>query len=152
MTEVETRFFGCMDCSRAAVLQFPDGIPGFESERQLVAIRQPETAPLVFLQSLTSPDVCFTAVPVQAACPDYQLNMEADDITALDLPAGRTPVIGEDVLCLTLLTISEDGSVTANLLAPIVVNIATSVARQPVLVDTDYSHRHPVGTNHQAAL
>lgn len=152
MTEIDTKFFGRMNCAEAAILKFPDGIPGFECERQLVAIRQPDTEPLVFLQSIASPGVCFTALPVQDACPDYELNMQADDIAALGLPQDRRPAIGKDVLCLTLLTIGEDGNVSANLLAPIVVNIATSVARQPVLVDSDYSHQHRLGQSGQSAL
>jgi flagellar assembly factor FliW len=49
-------------------------------------------------------------------------------------------------MCLAILTVPKEGPVTANLLAPVVVNLATRVAVQAVRADTMYSHRHPIAT------
>jgi flagellar assembly factor FliW len=50
-------------------------------------------------------------------------------------------VIGSEVLCLTILSVEKNAPPTANLLAPIVVNLHTQRARQVIQVDSAYSHR-----------
>jgi flagellar assembly factor FliW len=47
-------------------------------------------------------------------------------------------------LDLALLSIADGGRMTANLLAPIVINLADRVAVQAVRSDLKYSHQHPV--------
>lgn len=137
----ETRYFGPVDYDEASVLVFPDGIPGFEQSTRFLLLRQPINEPLVFLQSLSDPNVCFVTLPALAACPRYRLSIAREDLDALDLPGGRQPVIGSEVLCLTILSIVENAPPTANLLAPIVVNLYTQRARQVIQVDSAYSHR-----------
>ena len=56
-----TTRFGPIDYDEASVIHFPAGLPAFESERQFIALRDPATEPLLFLQSLT------TASPSQAS-------------------------------------------------------------------------------------
>jgi flagellar assembly factor FliW len=144
MSRVATRYFGELEYSEDSIAQFPDGVPGFEDQRVFLVVEQPAAKPLVFLQSLTKPEVCFIALPVSAACADYRLAIPAEDLAALGLPPGRQPVIGQEVLCLTIISVGEDASVTANLLAPIVIGVETRVGRQPIMLETDYSHRHPL--------
>jgi flagellar assembly factor FliW len=67
--------------------------------------------------------------------------MSAEDIRLLGL--WRAPRIGEDVLCLAVLSIRPEGP-TANLLAPVVVNLRNRLAVQAVAPDSEYSHRHPL--------
>jgi flagellar assembly factor FliW len=137
----ETRYFGPVEYDEASVLLFPDGIPAFEQSRRFLPLRQPINEPLVFLQSLSDPNVCFVTLPALAACPRYRLSIGSEDLDALDLATGRQPVMGSEVSCLTILSIEENGPPTANLLAPIVVNLQTQRARQVIQVDSAYSHR-----------
>ena len=46
-----------------------------------------------------------------------------EDLEALELPSGRQPQIGSEVLVLALVSIHESAPATANLLAPVVVNV-----------------------------
>jgi flagellar assembly factor FliW len=137
----ETRYFGPVDYDEESVLVFPDGIPAFEQEKRFLALRQPINEPLVFLQSLANPDVCFATLPALSACPHYRLRMAPEDLDALGLETGRQPAIGPDVLCLTILSFEENAAPTVNLLAPIVVNIRTLHGRQAIQTDSPYSHR-----------
>ena len=120
---------------------FPEGIPAFEQEQRFLALRQPINEPLVFLQSLANPNLCFATLPALSACPGYQLSMTPEDLEALGLEAGRQPVIGRDVLCLAILSLEENAPPTVNLLAPIVVNLHTLCGRQAIQTDSPYSHR-----------
>jgi flagellar assembly factor FliW len=137
----QTRYFGPVEYEEDSVVVFPDGIPAFERERRFVAIRQPLNEPLIFLQSLTNPDLSFVTLPAAAVCPGFQLRLTPEDRDSLGLDAGRQPVIGRDVLCLAILSLEENKAPTANLLAPIVVNLRTRRGRQAIQTDSPYSHR-----------
>ena len=144
MPKIETQNFGPLEYQQNAVVVFPAGLPGFEEERGFVVVEQPDTKPLIFLQSLTQPDLCFLTLPVLAVDHDYQLSISPEDLYILELPEEFQPVIGTDVLCLAILSLAEDRPPTANLLAPLVVNLKTRRAVQAIQVDTQYSHQHPL--------
>lgn len=48
------------------------------------------------------------------------------------------------LLCLAMVTAVEDLPPTANLLAPVVVNLDNGLAVQAVRSDSVYSHKHPL--------
>jgi flagellar assembly factor FliW len=75
---------------------------------------------------------------------DYDLAMTREDLERLGLDSSRQPAPGREVLCLALLCSPESGPVTANLLAPVVVNLATRAAVQAIRADARYSHRHVI--------
>jgi flagellar assembly factor FliW len=114
----ETRYFGPVEYNEESVLVFPEGIPAFEQEKRFLVMRQPVSEPLVFLQSVANPNVCFATLPAPAACPSFQLRMKPEDLDVLGLEKGRQPAIGRDVLCLTILSLTENAPPTVNLLAP----------------------------------
>ena len=146
----QTRYFGTLEYQENSILVFPDGIPAFERETHFLAIRQPLNQPLVFLQSLADPNLCFATLPAQVACPGFRLRIAQEDLNALDLEARRQPVIGRDVLCLALLSLEEMGPPTVNLLAPVVVNLRTRRGRQVIQIDSRYSHRQPLALREAA--
>ncbi len=78
--------------------------------------------------------------PVAPIDPDYQLTLTPEDLDRL----GLGQVTPHEVVSLALLCAPEDGPLTANLLAPIVINIRTRVAVQAVRTDRRYSHQHPI--------
>jgi len=141
MTLMETKNFGRISYEAQSALEFPCGLPGFEERRRFVAVRFPENDPLIYLQSLEDPDLCFITMPILAVDPNYRLKMNREDLGHLGLPAARQPRIGEDVLCVTVVAIRESGP-TANLLAPIVINLQTRRAVQAIAPQSDYSHQH----------
>ena len=141
LNRCETRYFGPLEYDSDSVLVFPDGIPAFEREKRFVAIRQPINEPLVFLQSLSNPGLCFVTLPVLSICAGYRLSIASEDQEALGFDTGVPPAIGRDVLCLAILSIEENAPPTANLMAPVVVNIRTQCARQVILTESNYSHR-----------
>ena len=140
---METKNFGTISFEPESELEFPRGLPGFDSRKRFVAVRFVESDPLVYLQSLEDPDLCFITAPVQTVDPQYRLKISADDIEQLGLPAVRQPRIGEDVLALTVVAIRESGP-TANLLAPVLVNLRNRKAVQAVSEDAGYSHQHAI--------
>jgi flagellar assembly factor FliW len=144
MPELITKYFGSVSYREDGVIEFPSGLPGFEKETEFLVMEPASNAPLTFLQSLQHPDLCFLALAIQGLEPDYQPVITREDLATLGLDTGRQPGIGGDICCFAIIVVAENGPVTANLLAPVVINRANRRGVQAVRVDSVYSHRHPV--------
>lgn len=115
--------------------EFPQGIPAFETQKHFRLIEKP---PLLFLESATNPELSFLVLPVTLIDPEYHLALSSED---------RATIGADDespLLCLAVITAVEDSPPTANLLAPVVVNLETGRAVQAVRSDAAYSHKHPL--------
>ncbi len=139
-----SRHFGAIEYQEDAVLAFPNGLPGFEQERNFLVIEHAASKPIVFVQSLTRPELCFITLPVLTLKKDYQLTIGLDDLSTLGLGENQPPVIGKNVLCLAIVSVAEGKTPTANLLAPLVVNLATRTGVQAIQEDSPHSHQHPI--------
>jgi flagellar assembly factor FliW len=144
MRSVETKYFGTLPCAEESVFEFPGGLPGFEGEKAFVLIETAESAPLVFLQSLTRANLCFLAFPIQVVDRDYALAVAPEDLEALDLETGRQPILGTEAVVLTLISLDDGFVASANLMAPVVLNVKTRRGLQAIRRDRLYSHQHPV--------
>ena len=138
MPSFDTQNFGTIQYEESWVVDFPNGLPGFEERRRFVALTFPDSEPLVFLQSLEDRSLCFVTLSVRSIDQHYRLQMCAEDLDRLALAPEQQPRIGEEVACLALLTIEESGP-TVNLLAPIVINIANLKAVQAIAPESGYS-------------
>jgi flagellar assembly factor FliW len=141
MLSVQTSYFGVISYDPETIVEFPKGLPGFDECRRFVALQFEDSRPLVFVQSLEDPGLCFITLPVLAVDPHYQLRVSNEDRELVGLAVGRPLRIGEDVLCLAVVSIREDGP-TANLLGPVVVNLRNRKAVQAVDAESGYSHQH----------
>jgi flagellar assembly factor FliW len=116
-------------------LEFPNGIPAFETERRFRLI---DREPLLFLESDRNPELSFLLLPVTLIDPDYKLALTVEDRATLEASA-ESPL-----LCLAVITATDDSPPTANLLAPVVINLDRGRAVQAVRSDAVYSHKHPL--------
>jgi flagellar assembly factor FliW len=144
MPHVQTRFFGELEYRDEDVLLFPSGLPGFEDHRNFVFLKKPGLEPLMFLQSLLSRSLCFILLPARAVDQTYQLDLTGDELREIGLAIERIPVVGEDILCAAMICTGEGSVPTANLMAPIVVNLYNNVGMQVIHPETRYSYRHPL--------
>ena len=116
-------------------LEFPHGIPAFETERRFSLV---DREPLLFLESESNPALSFLLLPVAFIDQDYRLQLTEEDRAVLGASAHS------DLLCFAVITAAEDLPPTANLLAPVVVNLDSGRAVQAVRSDAMYSHKHPL--------
>ena len=142
MAEFVTQHFGTVQYSPEQIIHFPYGLPAFDEETRFLPVEQPSKAPVIFLQSLARPELVFITLPVLTIEPAYRLMMAEEDLEALELPPDRQPEIGAEVMCLVVVTVAEGKPPTANMMAPIVVNLRTRRAVQAIQAETGYSHQH----------
>jgi flagellar assembly factor FliW len=148
MPAVDTKYFGKIPYEQESEIEFPCGLPAFEQRRKFVLIRLAKTDPLLFLQSLEERNLCFPAMRALAVDPQYRLRLTKDDLRRLELPSSRQPRPGEEVECLALVTLRASGP-TANLLAPVVINLRSMQAVQAVGGES-YSLQHPLNQPEKA--
>ncbi len=138
MPSIATRSFGAVECAPEDVLTFPAGIPPFRGTKFVLISRQHQW-PLAFLQSAEDAGLCFVTVPVATLDAHYELEVHEDDLRLLGWHERRQPKLAE-LTCLAILTVPESGEVTANLLAPILINAAAGTGVQSVRSDGRYRH------------
>jgi flagellar assembly factor FliW len=141
MPTLHTKFHGVIQYEPHQVLRVAEGLFGFPEEKEFLLIELPSSRPLVFVQSVRSRNLCFLSLPAQIVDADYRLSIRPQDLLAFGYPEDAPPAMGKDLLCLAILTVGERRVTTANLAAPLVVDIAAHRGRQ-VIVTAAYSPRH----------
>ena len=138
MKKIHTVRFGDIEVPEEKIVHFKQGIPAFEEEHEFLIIPYEEKSPYFFLQSLKSPDLAFLMTMPFLFFSDYEF--EIDDETERQLGIQQQ----SDILVYALLTIPQGRvkDMTANLMAPIVLNQRTMQAKQLVLERSRYTTKH----------
>jgi flagellar assembly factor FliW len=125
--------FGHHDVPVDRVLHFPEGLIGFPGARRfaLLDAGRPES-PFHCLVSLDDTDLGFVVCDPCALWPGYA--------EAVPAPAGGAP--GEAAVLALVTVPANPRDMTANLLAPLVVDCRTRTGRQVVLDNGRWSTRH----------
>jgi flagellar assembly factor FliW len=88
---------------------------------------------------LDEPEIAFPVLEPKIFKPDYAARLSAMELRALKLDNVNQSAV------FSILTISSDVTqMTANLKAPIVINLKERIARQVVLQENEYGIRHPM--------
>ncbi len=138
---VETRL-GPVVTHRCAVIEMSQGPLGFAGHTRfaLADLPNPTLSRFKLLQSLSDSQVTFVVAPVD---PDSGPIQRADLDDAC-MNAGLAPGNLLVLLIVTVRTLAEGVSLTANLRAPVIIDVARRAGRQVVLGNPEYSVRHPL--------
>ncbi|MDR3560120.1 MAG: flagellar assembly protein FliW [Negativicutes bacterium] len=134
---VESVAFGQIEVSDEKILRFDDGLPGFPDEKTFAFLPYGPDSPFAFLQSTTSPFLIFLVVDPFTIFKDYQVDLSDDLAREMELSEGSPPFVFNIV---TIKDKLED--MTANLLAPVVVNWNNREGMQVVLEKSPYTTSH----------
>jgi flagellar assembly factor FliW len=121
------------------VIELAQPMPGFPDLARFALVQVDEAGVLCSLTSLEQPNVRFLVVPPMTFFPDYAPEVEEEVLAEL----GSTSP--EDLIMLCVLTAGESlATTTANLAAPVVIDIATQRAVQVLLDDPALSIATPL--------
>ena len=143
MNIITTRF-GLIQASETEIIRIPDGLVGFRAFTQFVLLPDPEVAGLVWLQSVTAPELAFGLIAPPLAIGDYRIELRPGDRAALELDEERSSLI------YVILNRGEGGGLTVNLQGPLVFNPSRRLGRQLVLTSSRYAVRYPLIGHGQA--
>ena len=137
--KVDTSRFGQLDISEDKIIHFPEGLYGFEKETEFAFLPfNPNVeSPMEWMQSLKSSHLAFVITDPFLYLPNYKLKLSHEDKKIVRLSDD------EDFLTRAIVTIPENYSeMTANLIAPLIINKEKAIAKQFVLTNMDYDTRH----------
>ena len=137
--KLETTRFGTIDIEEKQIIVFSDGLYGFEKESRFTFLPfNPNVeSPMEWMQSILSPHLAFVITDPYLYVPEYKLKLLEDDKKKVGLE------LDESFLTRSIVTIPENYTeMTANLVAPLVINSSKRVAKQFVLTSMEYDTRH----------
>jgi flagellar assembly factor FliW len=141
---INTSRFGRVELQNNDVLAFPEGLLGFADLRRFVLLDDPSDEIFAWLQSCESSHIAFPVLEPELFVDTYKATLTKGDLEALKLQSQ------DNARYFTIVTIPDDPTqMTANLKAPIVVNISEKMARQCVLQDNNLAIREPIFTKLQ---
>lgn len=140
---VETPRFGTIEVDDDKVIHFETGLAGFPDCATFIVMDHDRDTPIKWLQCLDHPELAFVIVAPERVLPAFELEVPAPIVKKLGFPDDVPPA---DVAVFVILNCEGD-QVTANLRAPVIVNVAKRLALQLIIDDPAVPLRHPVMTD-----
>jgi flagellar assembly factor FliW len=134
---IKTGRFGQLTVGDDETILVPQGILGFPEYKKFCLVDTGDDTLILWLQSLENPDIAFPVLEPKIFKADYTARLSAAELRELKLENINHSVV------FSILTIPEDVSrMTANLKAPLVINLKEQIARQVVLQENEYNLKH----------
>ena len=136
--KLNTKNFGEIEIDKQKIINFPEGILGFEEEKKFIIINnEDEENPFQWLQSIKSLDLAFAIINPFFVYPNYDIVIPK---TAQEKLKIEDP---KDINIYSIVVVPEDmEKMTANLLGPVIININKKLGKQVILDDNRYSTKH----------
>lgn len=128
--KIKTLHFGEIEIDNDRVFNFPDGLLGFETYNRFVLINHEETAPLRWLISLDDPNIGFPLINPWIV--DIKYN------------PGKSIDLEKEAAFVVITLGNKDREMTANMKAPLVLEVEKKEGRQIVISSDKYSTKEPV--------
>ncbi|MZQ74607.1 MAG: flagellar assembly protein FliW [Peptoclostridium sp.] len=126
--KLTTTNFGEIDIDESALINFEEGIPGFENVRRFALLQDDEMI-VDWLQGIDE-DIAFPVINPFAVKEDYEFKIPEGDINKLKIDRH------EDILIYSIVVIPEDiKDIRTNLQAPIIINAKEKLGKQIILDD-----------------
>ena len=125
---IQTSRFGAVEIEAEDILLFPAGLIGFEDCRHWVLLADSDNDCVGWLQNIARPEIALAAVSPRRFVPDYKVRVANGQVSVLQL----TDI--DQAYVLTLVS-KNDGRLTINLKAPVVINLDRRLGRQVVTSD-----------------
>jgi len=137
---VETTRFGSISVADEDIITFSEGMLGFSKIDSYVLVERTDDSLFLWLQAVKKPSVAFPLLEPQILDRNFKVELEDEDRKSLKLEPN---LIGGKVFC--IITIPTDPTkMTANLKAPIVINLKKRIAKQVILHSQDYPIRKAI--------
>ena len=126
--KILTQQFGELTIEDKHIFNFPNGLLGFEDLHEFVLISEEETVPFKWLLSVDKPEIGFPLLS------PWHIEIGYDPGNNFDL--------NKQVIMVVVTLENEEGSMTANLKAPVVLDVEKQSGEQLILPSDKYSPTH----------
>ena len=143
----ETGRFGQLTVDDNEIITAPFGIIGFPELKRYCFVDAGDETLILWLQSIENPDISFPLLEPKIFKSDYKVRLSASELRELKLETVSQAAV------FSILTIPEHVmQMTANLKAPLVLNLDLKIAKQVVLQENEYQIKHEMFKDLRAHL
>ena len=136
--QLDTKYFGRITYDPQDVLEFPNGLFGFEEEKRFLLLPfSGSQGNMLCLQSVAAPSPAFILMNPFSLKPDYAPELSQEELNLMGV--SRSCELCYYVMCVAREPVGES---TVNLRCPVVVNPDLHRACQVILDTEDYHMRH----------
>ncbi len=129
--KIKTTRFGELEVDKKDVIEFSEGLLGFEQHKRFFIVDPGDQTLILWLQSMDDSSVAFPVIEPKIYQPNYSVKLLPVELNSLQLENLSNASV------YTILTIPQNiTEMSANLKAPIIINNKTKQARQIVLQDS----------------
>lgn len=122
-----------------SVIIFDKGIPGFRELSKFVLAPVEENDLFMILQSVEDADIGLLVINPFQFKEDYEINIPDNVVKELDIKSEK------DILLYSVVTLNNDPKkITANLMAPIIINVNNNRGKQLILENSGYKIKEPI--------
>lgn len=136
--KINTRQFGEIEIDEEKIIHLPLGIPGFRDQKRYVLLQREETVPFLLFQSMDEPNLSFVVLDPVKIMPGYTIEKtDFEKMVSWNLDE-------DEISCFVIVTIpnGKPEKMTANFMAPLVINNRKKEGLQLILQSSSYSHQH----------
>lgn len=136
---IETARFGDFELNESKLIEFPSGLPGFEELNSFIILEINETKPLYWLQSTQNKHISLPVIIPFELLDDYYIEIRENELEGLHIKDKN------DLLILNVVVVpNELAEMTANLAAPIIVNLKEGLGKQLLIDAAELPVKYPI--------
>lgn len=137
--KIQTRYHGETEINDKDIIHFAKGIPGFPTENEFVLLALPDQSLFTIMQSVHTAELAFVLTNPFGFINKYEFTLDDSTLEQLLIKSQ------EDISIFAIVTVQDPfEKTTANLQAPIVLNLKNNEAKQVILNDSEYKIKHPL--------
>ncbi|WP_373898285.1 flagellar assembly protein FliW [Haloimpatiens sp. FM7315] len=137
--ELKTKYHGIHKYEKEDVIEFENGIPGFENLKRYILFPIDGNEAFKVLHSIEDSEIGIVVISPFEVLKDYELKLSNSLLNKLRINSY------EEVLVLTTVNLNSNyRNITTNLRAPIIINIKEKIGEQIILNTEKYLIKHPV--------
>ena len=140
IVKVETTRFGEVEVDQDRIVTLPQGMVGFPLQTEYTFIQHRDGSPLHWLQSTQRPNLAFVVVNPLIFDQEYQVAIGSAETKLLQVEDPSQI----QVWVVVTIPPGHPEKMTANLRAPVVINLATRLGAQVIMESSDMPLRKPL--------
>ena len=129
MMTIRTGQFGEFEVSEDTLLTFPAGVVGFPAVQQFVVLDVADDCQYQWFQAAAEPDLAFVIIDIHLLDPEFRVEVSDEGLAELEI-TQTDPVL---IMAVVTIPLGHPEQATANLRAPLVVNLRTRKGKQLIL-------------------
>ena len=138
--KVDTKPFGEIEVDEGQIIDFPEGILGFDFIKKFVILdSDDEGSPFKWMQAYNEKGLAFVIIRPSDFMDRYDLVISQSDYETVKAESA------EELIVLAIVTIPDNPSdMTANLQGPIIINPVRRLGKQAISLNDRYTVRHRI--------